>query len=174
MIKRAGLGFKTLSLIPHFNTGSSYDFRQITKSLYTSISCHNMGLNYYIIYVGMPWSFAQPLATQCNGISKTVANCNDDLDSFPGSCLTYIARTLGPATKSVYIILFNQKEITFTKLRCSNPLRHIGAGRARYAIHMQTFAYNHGIYSCLQLLQPMASMTNMGLPPRKICGGVDN
>jgi len=44
-----------------------------------------------------------------------VAGCNDDLDSFPGSCHTYLDRKLKPATKSVYVIPFNQKEITLTK-----------------------------------------------------------
>lgn len=89
--------------------------KSLTESLSTSISCYKMGINFYIIVVGMPQSFAQPLAAQCNGISKTVAGCNDDLDSLPGSCPTYLARKLSPAAKSVYMIPFNQKEIPFTK-----------------------------------------------------------
>lgn len=62
----------------------------------------------------MPWRFAQPLAAQCNGVSKTAADCNNDLNSLPGTCPTYLARKLRPATKSVNTILFNQNESRFT------------------------------------------------------------
>lgn len=58
--------------------------KSLTKSLSTSIPCHKMGINYYIIHVDMPLSFTQPLAAWRNGISKTVAACNDNLDFLPG------------------------------------------------------------------------------------------
>lgn len=90
-------------------------YKSLTKSLSTSISCHKIGINDYIIPVAMPWSFAQPLSSQCNGVSKTAAGCNDDLNSLSGNCPTYLARKLRPATKSVSMIPFNQNVSTFTK-----------------------------------------------------------
>lgn len=63
----------------------------------------------------MPRRFAQPLAAQGNDVSKTAAGCNDDLNSLPGNCPTYLARKLRPGTKSVNMIPFKQNGSTVTK-----------------------------------------------------------
>lgn len=57
------------------------------------------------------------------------------INSLPGNYPTNLARKLRSATKSVYMILFNQTESTFTKCKWSwrKALKPAGAGRARCA-----------------------------------------
>lgn len=106
----------------------------------------------------MPWRFAQPLAAQCNGVSKTAADCSDDLNSLPGNCPTYLARNLRPATKPVNMILFRMRA-HLQNGSWRKALEPTGAGRARCAMSTWPFTLSHCPATAVSLLLPL-TVTN--------------